>query len=99
MLYNIYFGTIGKTLGVGYKFTRNCKNDEEANSIAYKSACSLYYKNEGNYGLPSFSDILKEAEITGVDMETLYSDHINDMMRWYAIPTDDDSVPVRKLKY
>ena len=97
--YNIYFGTIGKTLGCKYRFTKSCKNEQEALKLAESSAQSLYYQNEGKYGLPSYSKISKEAEITGVDIETLYKDHIYDMMRWYIIPTESDTIPNKKLKF
>ena len=97
--YNIYFGTIGKTLGCKYRFTKWCKNDQDAIRIAETSAQSFYYKNEGKYGIPTYSVISKESEITGIDIETLYKDHVNDMMRWYAIPTELDTIPNVKLKF
>ena len=34
MTYNIYYGTIGKTLGVKYRFTKNCKDEKIAKKIA-----------------------------------------------------------------
>lgn len=97
--YNIYFGTIGKTLGCRYRYTKCCKNEQDAKTFAENAASSFYYKNEGKYGIPSYSQISKEAEITGLDIETLYKDHINDMMRFYAIPTEEDTIPNRKLKF
>lgn len=98
-LYNIYFGTIGKKLGVNYRFSKYCKDDREANNLAKTAVSSFYYKNEGKFGLPDYNQIVKESEITGINIEELYKDHINDMCRWYAIPTDLDSIPNRKLKY
>lgn len=97
--YNIYFGTIGKTLGCKYRLTKWCKNQEEALQFAKTSATSFYYKNEGKFGIPKFSQISKESKITGVDIETLYNDHIEDMMRYYAIPTSEDSIPNRKIRF
>ena len=97
--YNIYFGTIGKTLGCKYRYTTQCKSEKQAKELAKDSASSLFYKYEGKYGIPTFSDIAKESELTGVSMETLYEDHINDMCRWYAIPTSLDSIPTKKLKW
>lgn len=97
--YNIYFGTIGKTLGCKYRFTKWCKDDQNANNIAESSAQSFYYKNEGKFGIPSYDIIAKESEITGVDIEKLYKEHIKDMMRWYAIPTEVDTIPTRKLRF
>lgn len=97
--YNIYFGTIGKTLGCKYRFTKWCKNDQEAKKIAENSATSFYYKNEGKYGIPSFDVISKESRITGIDIEELYKEHIKDMMRYYVIPTDIDTISTRKLKF
>ena len=98
-LYNIYYGTIGKTLGVKYQFTKNCKNEQDAINIAKSSAASLFYKNEGKYGIPSFNTISSESDITGVSIEKLYNEHINDMCRWYVIPTELDTVPEKKLKH
>ena len=97
--YNIYYGTIGKTLGVRYRFTKWCKSEEDAMKCAENAAASLYYKNEGKFGLPSYRQIAKEAEITGLDMETLYKDHINDMCRWFVIPTSEDTVSNKNLRY
>jgi len=97
--FNIYFGTVGKKLACKYQFTKVCKNEQEALKLAENSAQSLYYKYEGRYGLPSYNKIVKESEITGVDIETLYQEHIKDMTRFYAIPTELDSIPYRKLKY
>lgn len=97
--YNIYFGTIGKTLGVRYRFTKYFKSEEQAKEFAKNAANSFYYKNEGKFGLPSFNQISKESTLLGIPIETLYADHIEDMMRYYAIPTELDSIPNKKLKY
>ena len=97
--YNIYYGTIGKTLGCKYRFTKWCKNEQDANKLAEDSAASFYYKNEGKYGIPSYNQINKESEITGINIEDLYKEHIVDMMRYYAIPTDVDTVPTNKLRF
>lgn len=97
--YNIYFGTIGKTLGCKYRFTKWCRTEQDAIKLAKSAASSFYYKNEGKYGIPNYKQIDNESKITGVDIEKLYEEHINDMMRYYAIPTTVDSIPNRKLKY
>lgn len=100
MTYNIYYGTIGKTLGVKYRFTRNCnRGEQEALKIAKNAATSFYYKNEGKYGLPSFDEINKESKITGHSIEDLYNEHIEDMCRYWAIPTELDSIPSHKLRF
>ncbi len=99
MTFNIYYGTIGKTLGVKYRFTRNCNREEDALKIAKNAATSFYYKNEGKFGLPSFDTINKESQITGRSIEDLYNDHIEDLCRWYAIPTELDTVPSNKLRW
>jgi len=99
MTYNIYYGTIGKTLGVKYRFTRNCRNEQEAIKLAKNAVTTFYYKNEGKYGLPSFDQINKESKITGLSIESLYDDHIEDMCRWYAIPTEEDTIPSDKLRW
>ena len=97
--FNIYFGTIGKTLGVKYRYTKRFRTQEEALKAAKDGATSFYYKNEGKYGIPSYVDIAKESKLTGISLETLYEDHIDDMMRYYAIPTSEDSIPNRKLQW
>ena len=100
MTFNIYYGTIGKTLGVKYRFTRICNRGErEALKIAKNAVTSFYYKNEGKYGLPSFDDINKESQITGLPIEDLYNEHIEDMCRWYVIPTELDTIPTNKLRW
>lgn len=99
MTYNIYYGTIGKTLGIKYRFTRNCRNEQEAIKLAKNAVTTFYYKNEGKYGLPSFDQINKESKITGLSIESLYDDHIEDMCRWYAIPTEEDTIPSDKLRW
>lgn len=96
---NIYFGTIGKKLGVRYQFTRTVKSIEDAKTIAEDSAKSLYFKYEGQHGIPSYNQISKESELTGVSIETLYNDHMKDMLRWYVIPTEVDTIPRRKLRW
>lgn len=97
--YNIYFGTIGKTLGCRYRFTKSCRTDQDANRLAESAAQSFFYKNEGRYGLPSYDQISEESEITGIDIEKLYQEHIKDMMRYYAIPTTEDTISSKKLKF
>ena len=99
--FNIYYGTIGnsKNLGVRYRFTKNCKTEQDALRLAKNAASTFYYKNEGKFGLPSFVTINKESEITGISMEKLYEEHIDDMMRWYAIPTELDTIPSKKLRW
>ena len=97
--YNIYYGTIGKTLGVKYRFTKSFKSEEDAKKLAKKSAQSFYLKNEGKHGIPSFSQISKESDVTGLDMETLYNDHMEDMIRYYVIPSELDTIPNKNLKF
>ena len=94
--YNIYFGTIGTCQ---YQQTKWCKNEQDANKIAENFAQSYYYKNEGKFGIPAYNTIAKESEITGIDIEQLYKEHIYDIMRWYTIPTEVDTIPNRKLKF
>lgn len=99
MTYNIYYGTIGKKLGIKYRFTKNCVNEEEAKKLAYNSVSSFFYKNEGKFGIPTYNQISEESEITGVDIEVLYKEHIDDMCRWYVIPTNEDTILLKDLKY
>lgn len=94
--YNFYFGTIGTCK---YQYTKACKNEQEAKKIAENAAQSFYYRNEGKLGIPSYSTIAKESEITGVDIEQLYQEHIDDIIRWYVIPTEIDTISSKNLKY
>lgn len=96
-LYNIYYGTIGRKLGVKYHFTKNCKSEEDALSLAKNYATNLYYKNEGKYGIPSFNDIAKESDINKIPIEDLYNSHIDDIIRYYAIPTEIDTISSKNL--
>lgn len=97
--FNIYFGTIGNKLGVKYRFTKTFRTEQAALAFAKNAAASFYYKYEGKCGLPSYNTISKESELTGVDIEKLYEEHINDMMRWYAIPTENDTISNKHLKW
>lgn len=97
--FNVYFGTIGQTLGVKYKFTKEFKSEFDAMKQAKDLATTFYYKNEGKFGIPSFNTINKESEITGIPIEKLYEEHINDMIHFYVIPTELDTIPTKELKY
>lgn len=97
--YNIYFGTIGKTLNVRYRYTKKFKTESEALREAKQMASSFYYKNEGTYNIPSYISLVKESKALDVPLETLYADHMWDLLRYYAIPTELDTIPTKKLKY
>ena len=97
MMYNIYYGSIGDRLKVAYHYTKDFRNEKEALEEAKKGASSLYYKFEGKFGLPSFTQISNEAKLTGIPMKKLFEDHIYDMMRWYAIPTEEDSISSKDI--
>lgn len=94
--YNIY---CGKIPNIKYIFTKTFRSEDDALNTAKKYAESYYYKNEGKHGIPSFDQLSYESELTGVDIEILYAEHINDLMRWYVIPTECDTIPNRKLKF
>lgn len=98
MEYNIYYGTIGKTLGIKYRYTKNFKNEQEAIRTAKNEATSLYYKNEGKCGIPTFSQIAKEAELTNIPIESLYNAHIEDMTRYFVVPTELDTIPSKNIR-
>jgi hypothetical protein len=99
MTYNIYFGTIGNTLSCKYRFSAHFKNEEDAKKTAYEQAVIFYNEHEGEYGIPSFETLMKESNTTNTPISTLYDDHVNDMMRWYAIPTDVDTIPSKELNW
>lgn len=98
MKYNIYFGTIGKTLGIKYRFTKYFKTEKAAKDFAKSCATNFYYKNEGKYGLPSYIKIAKESELLNIPIEKLYEEHIEDFCRWYVIPTNFDTVSYQNIK-
>ena len=97
--FNIYFGTVGKTLGCKYRFTKLFKNEVEAKKFTKNCTEAFFYKNEGKKGLPNYIQISNESKITGVDIETLYQDHMNDMMRYFVIPTDLDTISKKDLQF
>lgn len=99
MMYNIYYGTTDGNLKLRYRFTKNFLNEHDAKKHAKEDAASLYYKNEGNFGLPAYSQILKESEITGINLMELYNEHIEDLMKWYVVPTDLDTISKKNLRY
>jgi NAD(P)-dependent dehydrogenase (short-subunit alcohol dehydrogenase family) len=79
----------------GYDVVINYVNDE-------LRANSLKEEVEEKYNVKALvvkCDISNESDITGVSLEKLYDEHINDMCRWYAIPTELDTIPEKKLKY
>ena len=97
--YNLYYGTVDGPLKVKYRTTKMFDSDELALKAAYEEATSIYYKNEGKFGLPDYPQIQKESDITGVNILKLYGEHVKDLMRWYAIPTILDTVENKHLKF
>ena len=97
--FNIYYGTIGKTLGCKYRFTKEFWTQEQASEFAKNVAASFYYKNEGKYGIPSFKQVNAESQLTGLTIDELCKEHIKDMCRWYSIPSTEDTIPYAQLKW
>lgn len=93
--YNIYYGTRGT--GASYQFTSYFETEEEALKEAYKKACNYYYRNAGDFHIPDKNDIEEESKITGIGIKQLFNEHINDIMRWYAIPTKLDTISTANL--
>ena len=98
MRYNLYYGTADGPLKVQYRITKNVNNQNTAMQEALAGATSLYYKNEGKFGLPGYKDIFKESEITGINIIKLYEEHVKDLMTYFVVPTDVDSVSEKDLK-
>jgi hypothetical protein len=98
MRYNLYYGTQDGPLKVQYRVTRNFNSEENAKQAAFDGATSLYYKNEGKFGLPDYSKIMQESKITGLNVLKLYEEHIKDLMWFYVVPTDVDTVSERDIK-
>lgn len=101
MEYNIYYGTRstnpkGK---VQYRFTKNVKDKKSALRAAKESATTFYYKNGGKYGITTFSKVYEESNITGVPVKDLYAEHINVDMKMFVVPTNEDVVSTKDLKY
>lgn len=100
MMYNIYYGTpTNNALKCQYRITVDCKSERRAKELAYDAACSFYYKNEGKFNLPGYNQIKKECDLTGVSLKNMYGEHIKDLLRWYAVPTELDTVSSKDLKY
>lgn len=98
MNYNLYFGTQDGPLKIQYRYTRSYGDENEAKNAAFEGALALYYKNEGKNGLPGYSTIVKESEITGINIIKLYEEHARDLMYYFAVPTDVDTVSVENIK-
>ena len=94
--YNIYYGT---RCNCKYRFTKNFRNEQDALNFSENLANSYYYKNEGKQGIPKFNQLMHESQLTGIDIEQLYKDHIYDSMRWYVIPTEVDTISSKNIKY
>ena len=97
MKYNLYYGTVDGPLKLKYRVTKECSNDENAKNSAFEEARTMYYKNEGKYGLPGYVKIQQESDITGISIFKLYEEHIKDLMRWYAIPTTLDTIDNKNI--
>lgn len=95
MMYNIYYGL---RTNVKYRFSKNFRSEQDAVEFSKNLATSFYYKNEGKHGLPGYNQIQKESELTGVSITKLYDEYVADSCRWYAIPTEVDSIPSYKIK-
>lgn len=98
MQFNIYFGLINENKPVEYKYTENYKSEKEALEDAKTQAIALFSTEAGKFGLPSFLDIQKESKDLNIPVKVLWEDHIWDMTRYYAIPTELDTIPSKKLK-
>lgn len=94
--YNIYYGILN---GTKYRFTKAYKSEIDAINEAKQLAIGIYYKNEGKFGIPTYNQIEKESKMTGVSIENLYNEHIYDLCRYYAIPTEVDTISSKQLKF
>mgnify|MGYP007032354431 CR=1 FL=1 len=95
--YNFYFGTRDGKLKYKYRYTSECKNDNDANKELKNAASSFYYKYEGTHNIPSFKQVALENELTGVPVERLYDEHIKDLIISYWVPTELDTIPSKDL--
>lgn len=97
--YNLYYGTIDGPLAIEYRGTRSFSDDKSATAESFKEATNLYYKNEGKFGLPGYPQINEESKLTGINVLKLYDEHIKDLMRWFAVPTELDTVNNKDIKF
>lgn len=95
--YNLYYGTVDGPLKLKYRSTQEFKSEQEVKKNLWNLACSLYYKNEGKHHLPSYKDITEESKITGIPVEKLYNEHIKDLIKFYYVPTELDTVSTKDL--
>ena len=97
--FNLYFGLADGPLKVKYQYTKKYKTEEDANKDLFKIAQNFYYKYEGSHHIPSYVDINKESEITGKSLESLYAEHTKDLVRFFCVPTEVDTISTRNLIY
>ena len=97
--YNIYFGLADGELKCKYQYTKEFKNEQEAIKDTKRNLLLYYYEHEGTHHIPSFSQISEEAEYLDKDVEKLISEHINDLFRYFVIPTEVDTISTGNLNY
>ena len=90
MLYNIYAGLGGGFGGAQYEYTRDCKDKEEADTLAYEDAISIYESYEGSQGILSYDDC-RDVSDSDEEAEEMYQEEIENWIEYYTIPTDEDS--------
>ena len=97
--YNIYFGLADGELKCKYQYTKEFKNETEALKDTRRNLLAFYYKYEGTHHIPSFIKISEEAEYLHKDVEKLINEHINDLIRYFIVPTEVDTISSNDIVY
>ena len=90
MLYNIYAGLGGSFGGAQYDYTKDCKDKEEAENLAYESAVNIYESYEGLHGILDYNDCREVSDSDG-EANEMYQNEIESWIEYYAVPTDEDT--------
>lgn len=84
--YKIYYG-----LGGGFGGARNnepqieeCKDENEANEIAYELACEEYESYDGMHGLLSIDDIMEEEGVDESEAEEMWLEQREDWIDYFV---------------
>lgn len=97
--YNIYFGLADGELKCKYQYTKEFKNEIEALKDTKRNLLAFYYKYEGTHHIPSFVTISEEAEFLHKDVEKLINEHVNDLIRYFIVPTEVDTISSNDIVY
>lgn len=94
----IGWGLSGGFGGVNEYTVVECKNEDEAQGIAYIYACDCYESYEGLHGLRDISDIIEEEGLDENDAEDentaweIYREEREDWLAYIVYPHTEENV-------